>query len=80
MKDIGYAWPFISNLDPENLVVIDLRPFRHYRNRAVIEEAAGEEWLAVSKTDFTRLVYGYDLLFFIGRTQSATFNVVPAAE
>jgi hypothetical protein len=79
MKDIGYAWPFISNLDPDKFVVIDLRPFRHYRNRALMEEAAGEEWRAAYKNDFTRLVYGYDLLFFIGRTQPATFNIVPAA-
>ena len=32
------------------------------------------------KQDFVRLVYGYDLLFFIGETKSATFSVVPQVE
>lgn len=80
MKNIGYAWPFISNLDPEKFAVIDLRPFRHYRNRTLIEETASEEWRAAYKEDFIRLVYGYDLLFFIGETQPATFDVVPTAD
>jgi len=80
MKDIAYAWPFISHLDPEAFAVIDLRPFRHYRNRAMLEEAAGQDWLMAYQEDFIRLVYGYDLLFFVGRTQSANFEVVPAVD
>jgi hypothetical protein len=77
MKEIGYAWPFINGLDPEAFTVIDLRPFRHYRNRRQLEELAGEEWLEEYKEDFVRLVYSYDLLFFVGKTRSATFTVVP---
>ena len=30
-----------------------------------------------SQEDFVRLVYGYDLLFFVGETRPATFTVVP---
>jgi hypothetical protein len=77
MKEIGYAWPFISHLDPEAFAVVDLRPFRHYRNRRLLEEFAGEDWLEEYKEDFNRLVYSYDLLFFVGKTRPATFTVVP---
>jgi len=80
MKNLGYAWPFISNLDPEEFAVIDLRPFRHYRHRVLLEEAGSEEWRSAYKEDFVRLVYGYDLLFFVGKTQPATFNLVPAVD
>jgi hypothetical protein len=27
--------------------------------------------------DFVRLVYSYDLLFFVGKTRPATFSVIP---
>jgi hypothetical protein len=77
MKQIGYAWPFIEHLDPAEFAVVDLRPFRHYRNRRMLEEHAGESWATEHKYDFTRLVYGYDLLFFVGSTTPATFDVVP---
>ena len=80
MKEIGYAWPFIKGLDPEAFTVIDLRPFRHYRNRSLLEALAGEDWSAEYKEDFVRLVYGYDLLFFTGKTRPATFTVVPQPE
>ena len=80
MKQIGYAWPFIEHLDPTEFAVVDLRPFRHYRNRRVLEESAGESWATAHKEDFARLVYGYDLLFFVGSTKSATFDVVPEGD
>jgi hypothetical protein len=80
MSEIGYAWPFISQLDPEAFTVVDLRPFRHYRNRVLLQEYAGEEWSTSYKEDFIRLVYGYDLLFFVGRTEAANFEVVPAVD
>lgn len=80
MKKIGYAWPFIQKLDPAEFAVVDLRPFRHYRNRRVLEEYAGESWAAAHKDDFARLVYGYDLLFFVGSTKAATFDVVPEGD
>ena len=79
-SDTGYAWPFIKDLDPTRLRVIDLRPFRHYRNRAELEKAAGDAWRDEYKEDFVRLVYGYDLLFFVGESKSATFSVVPRPE
>ena len=80
MNRIGYAWPFIKDLDPQSFAIVDLRPFRHYRNRNKIQAYAGDDWLAEYKEDFTRLVYGYDLLFFVGRVKSATFEVVPKAD
>jgi hypothetical protein len=80
MKKIGYAWPFIEHLDPAQFAVVDLRPFRHYRNRRLLEESAGESWATAHKEDFARLVYGYDLLFFIGSTMPATFDVVPKGD
>ena len=80
MQKIGYAWPFISRLDPGGFAIVDLRPFRHYRNRVLLEDTAGEDWLAEHKEDFIRLVYGYDMLFFVGGTQSATFEVVPQTD
>ena len=80
MKKIGYAWPFIEHLDPTEFAVIDLRPFRHYRNRRMLEESAGESWATAHKEDFSRVVYGYDLLFFVGSTKAATFDIVPAVD
>ena len=80
MKQIGYAWPFIEHLDPAEFAVVDLRPFRHYRNRRMLEEHAGETWATEHKDDFARLVYGYDLLFFVGSTKPATFEVVPKVD
>lgn len=80
MKKIGYAWPFIEHLDPTEFTVVDLRPFRHYRHRRMLEEAAGESWATAHKEDFSRLVYGYDLLFFVGSTKPATFDVVPEGD
>jgi hypothetical protein len=80
MKRIGYAWPFIEHLDPAEFAVVDLRPFRHYRNRRMLEDHAGETWATEHKDDFARLVYGYDLLFFVGSTKLATFDVVPKVD
>ena len=80
MKQIGYAWPFVEHLDPTEFAVVDLRPFRHYRNRRMLEESAGESWATAHKEDFVRLVYGYDLLFFVGSTKPATFDVVPEGD
>jgi hypothetical protein len=80
MDKIGYAWPFIGHLNPGAFAIVDLRPFRHYRNRVLLENAAGEDWLTEFKEDFVRLVYGYDLLFFVGKTRSATFDVVPEVD
>jgi hypothetical protein len=80
MQEIGYAWPVIEQLDPSEFAIVDLRPFRHYRHRSLLEDAAGEEWLQEFGEDFIRLIYGYDLLFFTGATRPATFEVVPEAE
>jgi len=77
MKDYGFIWPFISDLDPDKLALIDLREFRRYPNRVLVETAAGEEWKKLYKEDFIRLVYGYDMIFFVGTTRSATFATVP---
>jgi len=80
MKDYGFIWPFIGDLDPNELAVIDLRPFRKYPNRVLVQAAAGDEWVDKYQEDFIRLVYGYDLIFFVGATRdvycSATVNVV----
>ena len=46
----------------------------------MLEEAAGQDWKEAYQEDFTRLVYGYDLLFFVGKTRSANFEVVPAVD
>ena len=80
MQKIGYAWPFIEHLDPAEFAVVDLRPFRHYRNRRMLEESAGESWATAHQEDFSRLVYGYDLLFFVGSTKPASFDVVPEGD
>ncbi len=77
MKDYGFIWPFINSLDPSEMAVIDLRPFRRYPNRNLVQAAAGEEWVNTYREDFMRLVYGYDLIFFVGETRAATFTVVP---
>ena len=78
MKDIAYAWPFISRLDAEEFAIVDLRPFRHYRNRILLQESMDEIWSDSHKEGFLRLVYGYDLLFYVGKTHAATFTVVPS--
>ena len=80
MKDIAYAWPFISRLDAGEFAIVDLRPFRHYRNRNLVQESMDETWSESYKEDFLRLVYGYDLLFYVGETRAATFTVVPAVD
>jgi hypothetical protein len=80
MQKIGYAWPILDRLDPGEFAIVDLRPFRHYRNRALLEDAAGEDWRQEFKEDFIRLIYGYDLLFFVGEARPATFDVVPRAD
>jgi hypothetical protein len=80
MDQLGFIWPFISDLDPAEFAVVDLRPFRRYPNRALVEKTEGEEWVKEHKESFVRLVYGYDLVFFIGETRSATFEVVPPAD
>jgi hypothetical protein len=46
----------------------------------MLEESAGESWATAHKEDFSRVVYGYDLLFFVGSTKAATFDVVPAVD
>jgi hypothetical protein len=76
MQDYGFIWPFIADLDPDELAVIDLRPFRRYPNRALVQAAAGDEWLDNYNEAFMRLVYGYDLIFFVGEARAATFTVV----
>ena len=77
MKDIGFIWPLVRELDADEFAVIDLRPFRPYPNRVLIQRVQGEEWDEEFKEDFVRLVYGYDMIFFIGKTREATFEVVP---
>ena len=77
MKDYGFIWPFISDLDPGELALVDLREFRRYPNRALVEKAAGDEWKKLYKEDFVRLVYGYDMIFFVGTARSASFETVP---
>lgn len=79
-QDIGFIWPFIRDLESDEFAIIDLRPFRRYPNRLLVEKAEGEEWVEQHKEDFVRLVYGYDLIFYIGQTRSATFEVAPQAE
>jgi len=73
MSEIGFIWPFVRDLDPDEFAVIDLRPFRPYPNRALVQNGESEEWAAEHKEDFVRLVYGYDLIFFIGASKEATF-------
>ena len=80
MKNYGFIWPFIGELDSDELAVIDLRPFRRYPNRVLLEKAAGDEWKSAYREDFIRLVYGYDLIFFVGESRSATFATVPKPE
>ena len=58
-------------------LLLDLREFRRYPNRVLVEKTAGEEWTKLYKDDFVRLVYGYDMIFFVGTTRSATFATVP---
>jgi len=80
MEEIGFIWPFVRDLDPDEFAVVDLRPFRRYPNRALIEKNEGEAWIKDHKESYIRLVYGYDMIFFIGRTKAATFEVVPKPE
>ena len=80
MSEIGFIWPFVRDLGPDEFAVIDLRPFRPYPNRALVQNGESEEWAAEHKEDFVRLVYGYDMIFFIGATKEATFEIVPQPE
>ena len=80
MEEIGFIWPFVRDLDPDEFALIDLRPFRRYPNRALVQNGESEEWVVEHKEDFVRLVYGYDMIFFIGTTKEATFEVVPQPE
>jgi len=80
MDQIAFIWPFIKNLDPGEFAIIDLRPFRRYPNRVLVEKTAGEEWVQAHKESYVRLVYGYDLIFFVGETREASFEVVPPPE
>ena len=80
MENLGFVWPFIHDLNPDEFAIIDLRPFRRYPNRVLVEKAEGEEWSRAYKESYIRLVYGYDLVFFIGRTKAASFEVVPEAQ
>ena len=66
MDQYGFIWPFIRDLKKDEFAVIDLRPFRRYPNRILIENAEGEEWVAANKESYVRLVYGYDLIFYVG--------------
>ena len=77
---VEFLWPFIEDLGTDEMAVIDLREFRRYPNRIMVEKAAGDEWTSANKEDFVRLVYGYDLIFYVGETKSATFSVVPQPE
>lgn len=76
MDQIGFIWPFIRDLDPGEFGIIDLRPFRRYPNRVLIEKTGSDEWLEAHKESYIRLVYGYDLIFFIGANEGATFSLV----
>ena len=80
MKEIEFLWPFIRYLDPNEFAIVDIRPFRRNPNRALIERTEGEEWSKTNKESYVRLVYGYDLIFFIGKTRAATFEVVPKVQ
>ncbi len=67
MDQYGFIWPFIRDLKEDEFAVIDLRPFRRYPNRVLIEKTEGEEWVAANKESYVRLVYGYDLIFYVGQ-------------
>lgn len=73
MGQIGFIWPFVGDLDAGEFAVIDLRPFRRSPNRVLIEKTGGDEWVKSHKESYTRLVYGYDLIFFVGAGKEATF-------
>ena len=77
MENLGFIWPFIRDLNPDEFAVLDLRPFRRYPNRNLAERVLGEEWAGNYKESYIRLIYGYDLIFFVGTTRGATFEVVP---
>ena len=79
MDNLGFVWPFIRDLDPDEFAIVDLRPFRRYPNRLLVEKEEGEAWVNAHKESYVRLVYGYDLIFFIGNSKDATFEVVPEA-
>jgi hypothetical protein len=72
MDQYGFIWPFIRDLKKDEFSVIDLRPFRRYPNRVLIEKTEGEEWAATNKESYFRLVYGYDLIFYVGEHKPAT--------
>ena len=74
MSQIGFIWPFVRDLDPGEFAVIDLRPFRRNPNRVLVEKANGDEWLQAHKDSYIRLVYGYDLIFFVGADKEASFS------
>ena len=67
MDQYGFIWPFIRDLKEDEFAVIDLRPFRRYPNRASVEKVEGEEWVVANKESYVRLVYGYDLIFYVGK-------------
>ncbi len=77
MQHLGFIWPFIQDLPADEFAVVDLRAFREYPNRILIENTQGEEWGKTYKESYRRLVYGYDLIFFVGNTKAATFEIVP---
>ena len=74
MNATGFVWPFIEDLDESEFAVIDLRPFRRYPNRSLVQKSQGDEWNKAYREDFIRLVYGYDLVFYVGITKDATFE------
>ena len=74
MNQIGFIWPFIRDLDADEFAVVDLRPFRSSPNRVLVQKASGDEWLQAHKDSYIRLVYGYDLIFFVGASKEATFS------
>lgn len=76
MKDIAFIWPFVRDLDPGEFAIVDLRPFRRSPNRVLVERTQGEDWVAAHRESFVRLVYGYDLIFFVGETRAATFEAI----
>ena len=74
MGQIGFIWPFVGGLGPGEFAVIDLRPFRRSPNRVLVEKAGGDAWLEAHRESYIRLVYGYDLIFFVGASKEATFS------
>ena len=77
LEQNAFIWPFIRGFDKDQFTVVDLRPFRRYPNRNLVAKAEGDDWLNENREDFMRLVYGYDMIFYVGETKSANFSVVP---